>query len=105
MRKIEGLTVKGRIEYYNQYHKDYYKLKKRGNSTVKDHAYIEIVYAPIYIKFKPINEETLKIKQQRCQWHRCNKLLTMTERLYGNNCLRHSIGQTPNVDNLNKLFI
>lgn len=107
MRKSLNMSVKDKRLYYEQYQKEYRKKHghaERGNSKLKNYLFIEIIPPQEYIKFNPIDEDTLRIKTKRCQWHRCNKILTMTEKLYGNNCAKHSIGQTPNIDNLNKLF-
>ena len=107
MRKSK-MSEKVKSEYWKNYYREYsrkYKHTKRyNNSGVGGYVFVELGAIPEYVKFDPINERTLRIKDQRCQWHRCNKKLTYTEKLYGNNCSRHSIGQTPNVNNLLKLF-
>jgi hypothetical protein len=103
MRLKLNMSVKDKRLYYEQYQKEYRKKNghaERGNSKLKDYVFVEIVYSQEYIKFKPIDEDTLRIKVKRCQWDRCNKILTMTEKLYGNYCHLNSIGQTPNVDNI-----
>lgn len=79
-----------------EYMLKYRKYKNYGHRNTDVSRYLE--------ETKIIDERTMVIRVKRCQWHRCNKILTMTEKLYGNNCAKHSIGQTPNIDNLNKLF-
>ena len=102
-----NLSSEERKWYYKNYRKDYYLKKKERrkelNSNIEGYT-INSFEMPMIINFEPIDEKTLRIKEKRCQWNRCNKVLNMTEKLFGNNCRLHSIGQTPNVNNLNKIY-
>ena len=74
----------------------YRKAKGYGKRNTNIARYIE--------QKKIIDENTMIVRVQRCKWHRCNKILTMTEKLYGNNCAKHSLGQTQNIYHQDQLY-
>jgi len=93
-----------RVEILISRNKDRQLRKKRIAKRPEGVYYLKIALL-VYCTPIVINEELLKVEEKKCY---CGKRLTMTEALFGNYCITHSIGQTQNINNLSvfpKIFI
>jgi hypothetical protein len=92
-------------KYYWEHRKEILKTAHDSRQTIKlllSRQEKGIIYKrlaiPIYNWSKAVNEKFLIIEETKCK--RCNKVLSMSEKLYGDYCVTHSRGQIPNKNNL-----